>query len=90
MARILCYGIYRKMCERSIGAGAGQRGKGGAYMAEGAGLIDEIIEKAGKLPLEEQEHILDVIRAMVSTGRVSQQKEMCGDGKRSYQDKESA
>lgn len=39
-------------------------------MTEDSILINEIVESAGKTPLKYQEHILDIVKAMVFTRTV--------------------
>ena len=43
-------------------------------MSEKKTLPDKIIEKANNMPLEEQKHILDVVKAMVFSRKIVQKE----------------
>ena len=44
-------------------------------MSEKQKLVEEIVEKARKIPLESQKHILDVMNAMIFTRKVIEEKQ---------------
>ncbi|MCB6993078.1 hypothetical protein LI177_06215 [bacterium 210820-DFI.6.37] len=56
-------------------------------MAETEKLLDEILESASETPLEFQEHILDVVKAMCFTRSVVEQEQQSG---KAYNEKVTA
>lgn len=59
-------------------------------MSEKQKLVEEIVEKAKKIPLESQKHILDVMNAMVFTRKVIEEKQKQNNRKSSLTNTERA
>ena len=49
--------------------------EGELHMSEKQKLVEEIVEKARKIPFESQKHILDVMNAMIFTRKVIEEKQ---------------
>lgn len=64
--------------------------EGELHMSEKQKLVEEIVEKAKKIPLESQKHILDVMNAMVFTRKVIEEKQKQNNRKSSLTNTERA